>query len=118
LYGLPAGVDFRFFIGLEVTQVCIGVHELIFRFSDDVTVTVEGDLGIWVAETPQRVSGDYRELAANAASLLARKVTEIRSETNGTLILDFGESAQISLYDSSLHYESYNILHGSKLYVI
>jgi hypothetical protein len=78
LYGLPAGIDFRFFIGLEVTQVCIGVHELILRFSDDVTVAVEGDLGIWVAPTPQRVSADYRELAANAASLLSRKVTEVR----------------------------------------
>jgi Family of unknown function (DUF6188) len=118
LYGLPAGVDFRFFIDLEVTQVCIGVHELILRFSDEVTVTVEGDLGIRVAATPQRVSGNYRELAADAASLLAQKVTDVRSATSGTLILDFGESAQISLYDSSSHYESYNILHGSKLYVI
>jgi hypothetical protein len=83
-----------------------------------VTITVEGDVGIRVAATPQRISGDYRELAVNAASLLGQKVTEVRSETSGTLILDFGESAQIILYDSSPHYESYNILHGSKLYVI
>lgn len=119
MYGLPVGVDFSFFVGLDITQICIGAHELILHFSDDVTtVTIEGDLGVWLAGNRQRVSGDYIEMAADAASLLTRTVTEARPETDGTLTLAFGNSAQISFYDSSPHYESYQILHGSKLYVI
>jgi hypothetical protein len=45
VYGLPDETDLTFFIGTELQQVCIGRHEVILRFGDDLSITVESDIG-------------------------------------------------------------------------
>jgi hypothetical protein len=118
LYGLPAGVDFRFFMGLMLTQVCIGLHELILHFGSDATVTVEGDLGVRAPAHPEQIVSDYRQAAADVASLLGRTVADVEPQDDGTLSLDFAGGWRLNFYDSSAHYESYQIQHGTDYYVV
>lgn len=115
--GLPADVDFRFFAGLALTQVCIGLHELILNFGSEATVTVEGDLSVQVG-SPERIVRDYRRAAGSVASLLSHSVTDVDSRPDGTLTLNFAGDERLSFHDSSTHYESYHIRHGSDFYVV
>ena len=39
MYGLSKDLDLSFLNGREVGQVAIGVHEIIFGFDEDVTIT-------------------------------------------------------------------------------
>jgi len=118
LYGLPADVDFRFFVDLVLTQVCMGLHELIVHFGTDATVTAEGDVGVRVAADPERIFSDYRQAVADVASFLSRTVVAVEPRADGTLTLSFGDNGQLSFYDSSPHYESYQIRHGPDYYVV
>jgi hypothetical protein len=118
LHGFPADADFRFFVGQALTQVCIGMHEMILRFSDDVTVTVEGDLGVGVAVGAERIFSDYRKAAADVASFLSRAVADVEPQADGTLSLKFGGGGRLNFYDSSSHYESYQIQYQAKFYIV
>jgi hypothetical protein len=124
MYGLPIDEDFKFFLGLEVAQVCIGRHDMILHFDDAVpvddavTVTVEGDLGVRAVGGSERIFGDYREAAADTVKIIGLSVIRVEKGEEGDLSLHFAGGAALTFYDSVEHYESYQIQRGEKIYVI
>ena len=107
-----------FFVGLVLAQVCIGRHQVILHFDQDATVSVEGDLGIRAPNAIERVVEDHRAAAVDLAWLVADVVDAVKPEAEGTLRLYFASGSVLSFYDSSKHYESFQVSHGTDLYVV
>ena len=113
MYGLPAGENFAFLVGLALDQVCIGRHEMILNFEADTSINVEGNLGVESPEGRELVQDDLRQAVADVALLLAKRVTNVIPRPEGTLTLTFDSGSRLNIYDSSERYESYQIRHGS-----
>lgn len=118
MYGLPPGQDFTFFVGQVLLQVCFGRHEMILNFDTDTSITVEGNMGIEDTDGRERVISDLRQAAEDVVSLVEQSVTNAEPQPNGTLSLTFGGGRLLNIYDSSTHYESYQVRHGSDLIVV
>lgn len=117
MYGLPAGVDFRFFVHCILTQVCVGAHEVILRFGDELAAIVEGKLGIQLGDAPERVYEDLRLVAVELIQLIEVPVVDVIPEPD-LLTLVFGNGCHVRIYDSEAHYESFQIRYGDTLYVV
>lgn len=117
MYGLPAGVDFNFFVRCILTQVCFGAHEVTLRFGDELAVTVEGKLGIQLSDAAERVYEDLRLVAAELVQLIEVPVVDAIPES-GLLTLVLENGCHVRIYDSEVHYESFQIRYGDTLYVV
>jgi hypothetical protein len=118
MYGLSADVDLSFFIDVSLIQICLGSHQIAFNFDEDVSITVEGDMGIRIPPAGERVVGDFREVIYDLAMLIERSVIRVASQPGGTLVLSFDNGWLLKIYDSSQHYESYQIRHGSEMFIV
>ena len=116
MFGLPDDFDGSFLVGRSLLQVCIGLHEVIFRFDEDVEITVEGEFKVAVGDEGQ-VFGSPVEGGAASLVLLQDTVSDAQGATNGTLTLTF-PSGMLEIYDTSSHYESYQVRNGGQLYVV
>ena len=118
MHGLPKDVDLSLFIRREVIQVCIGCHQAQLNFDGRVRVSIEGEAA---HRNPSNVTSTYselRQMAEMLVGLLGKCVVEATRLEPGTLVLSFDSGDVIEIYDSSEHYESYQIIHGDKWIVV
>lgn len=116
MFGLPEDFDGSFLVGRSLLQVCIGLHEVIFRFDEDVDITVESEFRVAVGGEGQ-VFESPPEGGAASLALLQQVVSEARGTKDGTLTLVF-PSGVLELYDTSANYESYQVRGHGELYVV
>lgn len=116
VFGLPDDFDGSFLVDRSLLQVSIGLHEVIFRFDEDVEITVEGEFKVVVGNEGQVFRSPVEGGAASLA-LLQEVVSDVRGTTNGTLTLTFPSSV-LEIYDTSPRYESYQVRNGEQLYVV
>lgn len=116
VFGLPKDFDGSFFVGRSLLQVCIGLHEVIFKFDEDVEVTVESEFKV-AAGGDGKVFTSPIEGGRASLVLLQEAVLQVRGVQDGTLTLTF-PSGVLELYDTSPHYESYQIRDGDQHYVV
>jgi len=117
MFGLAEDTDLEFLKGAVLEQVCIGAHEVIFRFEQDLSITVESDFLVALNEVGQRFE-DTRSSANACAALLGEQIVDVHVLPEGTLAVEFSAAKRLELYDSSPNYESYQITHGLKTIVI
>ena len=116
MFGLPESFDSSFLVGHTLLQACIGQNEVILRFDGELEISVEGHFSV-------RSGGESRLFESSVdggiASLdfLYQPIVGASGTVDGTLNLEF-PTGSIELYDSSAHYESYQIQHGSRVYVV
>ena len=119
VYGLPDETDLTFFIGTELQQVCIGRHEVILRFGDDLSITVESDIGH--RSTLGELDAVFKTIVPAAmvlCNLINAMVSSASVKSPGTLVLQFSNGEALEIYDSNTSYESYQIACGDRLIVV
>jgi hypothetical protein len=118
--GLPPDIDLSFFAGKELHQVCIGRHQAILHFDDNVSLSIESEIAH--ISHQGEIMAIYKTIPSAAptlVSLLNRTVKSATSKPPGTLILEFSNSEILEIYDSNApHYESYQIGFGDKIIVV
>lgn len=118
MYGLPENIDLRFLENAELLQVCIGVHELVLRFQDDIAITV---MGKFLHESTAQAASPNASLAHFASTLttlLEAKIVKVEATTDGTLRLCFSNKHRLTLYDDNPQYEAYTLTHGLRTIVV
>jgi len=116
--GLPKNFDGSFLVGCALEMVCFNATQMYLHFSKGVTITVEGTFS-------------YRKTASQAApaikvpvkesdlmQLLEQSVSKVTGDQSGALTLSFSNGQIFKCFDSSKHYESYQIKIGDKVIVI
>ena len=119
MYKLPANVDLSFFKGNILLQICIGANEIILRFENQISITVQTDV------VHKSQSGDvtaiYKSMPESAAMLvgfLHSAVTEATAIDPSTISLRFANGEYLEIYDTSTQYESYQIVHGHETIIV
>lgn len=124
MYGLPPEETFGFFVGFVLSSFSVSRHQLNLSFAnpamagDTATISVEGSLGVRLARQQERVFDNLPEAAQQLSTLLDLVVTDVVPHRPGTLALHFADGSGIRAYDSSAHYESYQVRHGEAVFVV
>jgi hypothetical protein len=118
MYGLPHDINLAFFSGKTLLQVCIGAHDLILNFDDDVCVTVTSSVACMDSSNTMRRYDDFGAGASTLAALLNQTVVSAQGDEVGTLTLRFNNGGMLAVYDDSKEYESYTIKNGEHLIIV
>jgi hypothetical protein len=113
-------IDLSFLNGRELIQLCIGLYQTIFKFDEDVAISVEGgfryfdgqDESIW------RPGPGSSSRAARTAVLLGAKIENFESDASGTLSLTFSDGRRLTIIGSNNGYESYDITRPGQTIVV
>jgi hypothetical protein len=111
VYGLTKDTNLSFVVGCELLQICFGAYQLVFSFSQGVTISVEsrcdaisdGDV-LFAAWRPS----EFDSIAA-LGKLLGERIVSYEIREHGTLMLTFEREERILIFDSNKEAESYQI---------
>lgn len=110
MYGLNKEVDLSFFLGNELIQVCIGLHQLILNFSGDISISIECEFFHLSKGRALNKSSELLDSARSLLSTLGCCVTDINNLGNGNLEIKLSNGDIIQINDSNEDYESYSII--------
>ena len=116
MYGLSTDFPFGDLGGAELQQICFGENEVIFNFSDNISVLVMSEIRIGSEENAG--CEDFKSLSGELLRLLGLKITRAASQNNKDITLLFSDGTDLTLIDNSESFESYVISMKSKKYVI
>lgn len=119
MYGLPKDVNVEFLVRQTLTQVCVGLHDLVLNFHGDVSITIMSRVCFTCSRGgTAREHKELRDVVANLTSILNSTVAAAKGNCDGTLDLEFETGEALSIYDDSEKYESYVIRHGGSVIVV
>jgi len=109
MYGLQKGIDLTFLNNRELIQVAVGFYNIIFRFDEDVAITVEAEFTYFDGRSETVWKPGASHIAASTVELLESSIVSVEGFENGTLALKFANGQRLTILDSSKEYESYDI---------
>jgi hypothetical protein len=104
---LPIERDLDFLVGSTLLQVCIGENELILRFDEEISITIESKFLVRDSNGLETAFDSSRSAAASLVKLLSDTVKNVLGQSDGTLRLWFTRGDILEIFDSSEGYESY-----------
>jgi hypothetical protein len=119
MYGLPNDFDPSVFIGMELIQICFSANQLTIYFNDELSITVQSSLCFERSGTnyePKIMSIPICESDLMVA--IGDQVVQAAGNTEGTLCLTFAGGHQITVFDDSESYESYQIRVRDRMIIV
>lgn len=118
MYRMGEGFDASFLIGQELTQVAIGVNDVVFRFDEgfsilattDFDVRINGVSSSWIAGSPDSASG--------VLGLVGQTISAVRVVSEVLLRITFANSSCVDLKDDSEQFESFTISRPGSILVV
>ena len=111
MHGLPACTDLSFLDGRTLLQVCVGLYQVILKFDEDVSISIEGKFKVVQAGKTQRKNKALPLSASVLLRLVGQTIKRVEGEPSGTLFLDFGDGNTLIILDSNREFESYQVVH-------
>jgi hypothetical protein len=108
MYGLK-NVDLTFLEGRQLIQIAIGIHQVIFAFDDELTISVERKFRYSSQNQSSEWHPGAKEIAARTVELLGATVENVKGQEDGTLRLEFSNGDYLLFTDDTKEYESYQI---------
>ena len=113
MYGLREDINLKFFIGRTLENVNFGIAIVQLLFDEETGISVEMHLEHQSKETLSVWDGDQHIAAvASLVHLIGCTITNIETQTDGTLTLVFSNGDVVTLYDDTSLYQAYHIWHG------
>jgi hypothetical protein len=122
MYGVPSNLPLQQFVGLELEQLALGLHQVQFRFHGSRSIHVEGRWQIFDSSgTIVDESIDEHELPSSRQQykihvILGSAVTGFRIDAPDSFSLVFSSGHTLTIYDDSPAYESFSI-HPDGIYI-
>jgi hypothetical protein len=118
MYGLDPEIDISFLIAREMIQVAIGLHQIIFAFDENVTLSVEGKFEYRSSSGSSVWTPGASSAAASTVALLGKKITDVHRHDRSLLELLFSSGDRLLVFDVSKEYESYQITRPGETIVV
>ena len=109
MYGLEKSLNLQFLIGRELLQLCIGLCQVIMRFSEDTSISIECDLRFTGKNGEIIYLLDIPESSKYLFCLLGMEIVDVMKKDAGDLTLVFSNGFELTLIDSNESTESYTI---------
>lgn len=117
MYGLDKTINLNFLVQKRLDQVCIGLSNVILKFSDDVSISLESSIEITSGDSLISIAVGAAELVGALTNLLGQSVESVVNEGNGNISLSFSSGVVIRILDDRESYESYEIL-GPGIHIV
>ena len=114
--GLPPTIDLAPFSEAELIQLCFGVAQVQFHFSNQTSVYVESAMVVRGPKGEQRVE-DYVLGASLLTGLLGHHLLSAVRKEDGGLLLRFEDDVDVRVLNDSTRFESFQIRIGDQTYV-
>lgn len=118
MYGVPNKEALQCFVGKELIQICFGATHVIFRFSDDVEISLEVAIKQVLPDGRVFVTDECWKQETWLPMLLGATVDLIDAIENKILRLKFSNGHTIEVVDESKEYESFQIKISDRLIVV
>lgn len=115
--GLPANVNFEFFVGRELGGITFGRWQTIYLFDQLVQLSVESEFELTDGKSSERFAEPLLA-AQRLVQLIGSTVKKVTTQTDGRLVLGFDSGHAIAIFDSSEHHESYQVHKGDDIWVV
>jgi hypothetical protein len=115
--GIPQDVDFGFFTGTELQQVCVGPGDIILNLFPDTSISITGRVAV-VPTVDLGGVNDRNGTILSLVKLLGSRITKVEIDGLDTLVLIFGDSVKVILRDDDPHYECFVITSPGQTIVI
>ncbi len=113
MYGLDQSAsNFQFLVGKELSQLCIGLHQLILNFTEGLVISAECILHLKKADGSKvEIFCNDPNLSKQLVCLLGSTIENVKSSNSnvGELALVFSNGCQLVVIDSNEDYESFII---------
>jgi hypothetical protein len=107
--GLAKNVDLSFLVGRELIQIAIGIHQVIFSFDEQVTISIEGEFSLKTNEGLTTWTPGAPRAACPAIDLLGTSIDSVDAREDGTLQLFLSDGSRLTILDANKEFESYQI---------
>ena len=111
MYGVPATLTLKHFVGATLIRVSLGEFQIQFHFHPESEITVEGR---WeLRDTAGGLVDQARSPAERDAYrrhvLLGRRIVEAHVDAPTSIALQFDSGHRLEIFDSSSEYECFTI---------
>ena len=104
--------------GHELIQLQVGVHQLIFVFEGDVTLSVESAVRFEVGTQKVDWLPEHPELAASLTALVGQKVERVEDGSEDELRIVFVEGGTLAVSGRAPCGEAYQITSPNGVYIV
>lgn len=118
MYGFSSDTNVDFFVGAQLSQVCVGENEVILHCHPSISVMIASTVRLTEPNTTQRLLEDSRETGSALLPLLGSVVSDVSATPDGTLRLHWSSEHVLEILDSWEEFESYTIQHGDATIVV
>ena len=118
MYGLPENIDLDFLKDKKLIQICISSHQIIMRFDEDTSISIESVIKLLNNNGESHIYCDASSINKDFLGLLGSSIVNVMCYATGTLILLFGNGSKVELTDDSIKYESYQILRNGEIVLV
>ena len=116
--GLPKDTDTTFLLGKELIQVCVGLHEKILHFHEDISITLECEFDVVNANDDGDSACPSCPDGAKLLKILGSQITGVTNQGGGELAIAFSNGSILMIFDGNSHYESYQISNPNQTIIV
>ncbi len=111
MFGVPSNLDLKHLIGVECTQICLGLHQVQVHFTKAVSLSIEGR---WeLRDSNGEILDQGKNLKQQECMLLhvivGRTVVDTRIAAAKSITIVFDNRLVLEVFDSSHEFESFQI---------
>jgi hypothetical protein len=120
MYELKQDVGLDFLIDRELIQLRLGLHQVVFIFDEDVSISVEGEFMYFDGQKEWRWRPEPGShlVAAHAVALLGTKVEHVEKGANNSFEITLANGRRLEIFAPSQEYECYNITRPGQTIIV
>lgn len=120
MFGLDVGTDLGALLGCSLESFSLSRHQAQLHLNSlkRIRISVESSFAVIDADATTRVYEHVPDAAAALAALLDIEIVDALVPTFEMVVLRFATGTSIEIYDSTEHYESYQIHFGDRVLVV
>jgi hypothetical protein len=112
MYKLDSSTNLSPLIGKELIQVCIGLYQVILRFTGELSITIQCLYFFSKEGDTFEGSGEDPSTSKNLVCLLGHSIESAEIQGDNKLIINFSNSCCLALVNDSEVYESFIVTDG------
>jgi hypothetical protein len=106
--GLKSDQNLEFLINKKLTQVCVSEGQIILRFDDVTSISIESDCSVETSGSEFRII-NYKLESHRLLQLLGANILQSGILPDGGMFLVFNDRTRLSIFNSNDIYESFQI---------
>lgn len=120
MYGLASSTRLDFLIGVELEQVAFSLYQLILRFSEETSISIEGICRVLSKNGKTLLEWHSNELTdlSEIGRLLGHQITHCSIPGDGSVLIHFDHEVCLEVLDSKKDFESYQITNRDLVIVV